>query len=247
LLKSRALLAMVTLACGLTASTARAQTCPAPADAPLVASIDAQQRLDYLAHAFDEEVRTTDLWSWTLGSAYTIGAVAQASQIPFYANEPGTRTDLYVGSVAFGVGALSNYLLPLQLTLPLRDDRRHWKDGDRCAVLARAEATLVTVQKRQAFATGPSTHIVNIVANVGIMLILGLGYNRWETGVISAVVGGALGEGNAFTQPSNLRDVLARYRSGQLDAPTAPTSKLAWGVVPTVSATSGGASFALSW
>jgi len=244
----RVLLGVLTAAVSLTMfeGHAHADMCPAPNDAPGVASIDAQQRLDYLARAFDEEVRTTDIWSWTLGSAFTVGAVAQASLIPAYPFHA-SNVDLSVGSVSMGVAALTLWVLPLQITLPLRDARKHWNDGGQCEALARAERTLASVQKDQARATGVVPHVVNILANTGIMLILGLGYDHWKVGIVSGFVGTGIGEGNALTQPSNLGEVLARYRSGQLDALTPPVPKVAWGVVPTVNQQMAGASFALSW
>jgi hypothetical protein len=105
----------------------------------------------------------------------------------------------------------------------------------------------VSVQKTEAFQTGITPHIVNLLANTGVALILTLkaGYGHYKTGPITAINGFALGEGNAFTQPSNLRDVLARYRSGQLDRPLPP--KVSWGIAPTVSPSMTGASFAMSW
>jgi hypothetical protein len=241
-------LGIVTIASCLWASPARADdVCPAPDDAPLVASLSAQQRLDYLARAFDNEIDATDTWSWVLGSAYTVLAVSQASAIPFFPNDRDTRIDLTVGAVAVGVGAASLFGLPLQLTLPLRGARRHWGDPDRCAVLARAERTLVSVQKDQARATGITPHIVNVLANTGVALILIVGYGHYKTGPITAMNGFALGEGNAFSQPSNLREVLARYRSGQLDGPAKPVSKVGWAFVPTVTPQMTGATFAMSW
>ncbi len=244
----RAFLGIVTVAscCCLTSSQARADVCPAPADAPLVASIDAQERLDYLARAFDEEVYDTNLWSWTLGSAYTVGAVTQAAMIPVFPGHS-TNVDLSVGAVSMGAGALLLWGLPLQITLPLRASRRHWNEGDRCAALARAEQTLRSVQKDQAQATGITPHIISIAANIGIALILGVGYDHWKTGLISGIIGIGLGEGNALTQPSNLGDVLARYRSGQLDRTAVAPPKLAWGIAPSVGPQMGGATFALSW
>jgi hypothetical protein len=237
---------LTTLAC-LGVHSARADECPAPSDAPLVASIPAQQRLDYLARAFDEEVRATDTWSWTLGSVYTLLAAGQATAIHFFPNDRDTRIDLGVGAVSVGIGAASLYLLPLQLTVPLRSARSHWTDADRCAVLARAEATLVSVQKSQALATGIAPHIVNVLASGAIAAILIAGYGHYKTGPITAINGFALGEGNAFTQPSGLKEVLARYRSGQLDGPAKKASTVGWGIVPAVGPQMTGASFAMTW
>jgi hypothetical protein len=236
----------ITIATALTTTSAKAELCPAPADAPAVANIEAQQRLDYLARAFDDEVRATDTWSWTLGSLFTGIAVAQAGAVAAFPNDRDTRIDLTVSSVGLAVSAGALYLLPLRLTLPLRGARSHWNDPDRCEVLARAEQTLVSVQKNQAFATGIAPHIINILANTGVALILTWGYGHYKVGPISGITGAAIGEGNAFSQPSNLKGVLARYRSGQLDG-TAPASTVGWGIAPMVGQSMAGASFGVTF
>jgi hypothetical protein len=236
----------ITIATGLTPTSASAEECPAPADAPAVASIDAQQRLDYLRRALDDELQATDTWSWTLGTLFGGIAVAQAGAIAAFPNDRDTRIDLSVGSVGLAVDALSLYVLPLQLTVPLRSMQHHWNDPNRCEVIARAERTLVSVQKDQAFATGITPHIVNILANAGIAIGLTAGFGHYKTGPITGLIGAGIGEGNAFTQPSNLKGVLAHYRAGELDGATPPTT-VGWGVAPVVGPQMTGASFALTW
>jgi hypothetical protein len=235
--------AALVLASSLSAADAVAEVCPAPEDAQAVAQIDSAPRLQYLARAFDREVEDIDRWSWIWGSVYTAGTVAQGVALSL-THDPGTRTDLTVGAISAAVGAVSLYGLPLKLTLPLRAARRHWNDPDPCAVLARAERTLVSVEKDQAFANGPLAHIGNIAVNAGIALILGLGYGRWPSAAISAGVGVTIGEANAFTQPHHLRDVLARYRAGRLDASPATVS---WSIVPVIAKQGSGAALILSW
>jgi hypothetical protein len=229
----------------VTSSTARAETCPAPPDAPAVAAIDAQRRLDYLKTALDDELKYTDLWSWTLGTAIGVFAVSQAAAIPAFQNDRDTRIDLIVGSIGMGVNALALYLLPLQLTVPLRDMQHHWNDADRCEVIARAERTLVSVQKDEARATGVTPHIINIVANVAIAVGLTAGFGQYKNGPISGMIGTAIGEGNALTQPSNLTGVLARYKAGM--GSEAPKSTVGWRVTPLVGPQAAGASFVVSW
>ena len=139
---------------------------------------------------------------------------------------------------------MSLYGLPLKLTLPLRASRRHWDDPDRCAVLARAERTLVGVEDNQRVANGILAHAGNLLVNAGIALILGLGYGRWTSAAISAGVGVAVGEANAFTQPHHLRDVLVRYRTGQLSPIHA---SVAWSVVGVLTHDMHGFALTASW
>jgi hypothetical protein len=220
--------------------------CPAPDDAPLVGAVDPQRRLDFLAKAFDEEVRETDTWSWTLGSVFTAGGVAQAAVLPIYKHDRATSIDLTVGAISFGIGAVSLWGLPLQITLPLRSARRHWGDADRCAVLANAERTLVSIEKEEARETGIIPHIANVVVNTAAILILGLGYGHGQQAAFSGGIGISLGEANAFSQPHNLRSVLLQYRSGELDQPP-PAPTVSWSVVPMTTPQTAGAGVALSW
>ena len=231
---------------GLASPSARADACPAPEGAPAVARIDSQARKEFLAHAFEREVEDIDAWSWTWGSVYSAGAITQGVALTQTVN-PGNRTDLTVGVISTAFGASSLTLLPLQLTVPLRSARRHINDPDTCASLARAERTLVSVEKDQALANGILAHIGNVAVNAGIALILGLGYDRWKSAAISGGVGVAIGEANAFTQPHHLREVLERYRSGHLDVPPLPESSIAWSIVPVATPQMSGAAIVGAW
>ena len=231
------------LGVSLGASPARADVCPTPEAGAAAGAIDSQERLDFLARAFDREVRDLDAWSWTWGSVYAAGAIAEGALLPI-THDRGSRVDLTVGLISTAFGALSLYVLPLKLTLPLRAARRRWHEPDPCAVLANAEATLVRVEKNQALANGALAHIGNVAVNAAIALILGLGYGRWTSAAISGGAGVAIGEANAFTQPHHLREVLERYRSGRLDRTSPP---LAWTVVPLAGPAMAGAALHRSW
>ena len=225
-LRSVLLVFALALGASLTAHNARAEVCLAPEGAPALAQVDVDERLDYLARAFDREIRDVDAWSWTWGSVYTAGTVALGVALS-QTHDHETRVDLTVGVISAGFGAVSLYALPLKLTVPLRIARAHWDAPDRCATLARAERTLVNVEKDQSLATGILAHLGNVAVNAAIALILGVGYGQWTSAALSGGIGVAIGEANVFTQPHHLREVLTRYRSGHLDAPEA---KVAWSV-----------------
>ena len=195
------------------------------------------------ARAFDREIYDVDAWSWTWGSVYTAGTIALGVALSL-AHDHGTRIDLTVGAISAGFGAVSLYVLPLKLTVPLRVSRAHWDASDRCAALARAERTLISVEKDQALATGVFAHLGNVAVNAAIVLILGLGYGQWTSAGVSGGIGVAIGEANVLTQPHHLRDVLARYRSGQLDAPEA---KVAWSVIPVLTHRMSGGALTVAW
>ena len=246
--RSPTVLCVVVALASSAASRAHAETCPGPADAPLLSSIDSEARLDFLAHAFDREVHDIDAWSWTWGSIYTAGAIAQGVALSV-TSDRGARTDLTVGVISTSVGAASLLGLPLKLTLPLRAARRDWGGPDRCALLANAERTLASVASDQALANGILAHVGNVAVNAGIALILGLGYGRWQSAAISGGAGVAIGEANAFSQPHHLRDVQARYRAGQLGGLTAEAAGqgTAWWIVPVISRQHAGVALVLAW
>jgi hypothetical protein len=242
----RGVFAATLLLAGLACRDARADVCPAPAGAPGVASIDSQERIDYLHRAFDREIGDIDRWSWAWGAVYGAGVVAQGvALVP--TTDHGKRIVLEVGAASTGVGFLSLTVLPLKITLPLRTARRHLNDPDPCAALARAEHILESANKDQLLGTGIVGHLGNILVNVGIGLILGLGYNQWTPAVESMVVGIGVGEANAFTQPHHLADVLARYRSGRLDGPDVPPLSVSWSIRPVATPQMTGAALTLAW
>jgi hypothetical protein len=195
---------------------------------PLLLGIDPEVRLRFLAGTFDREIRDVDIWSWTWGSVYAAAAVTQAAIVPAV-QDRGVRTDLTVGAISAGVGSVSLYGLPLQITLPLRSVRAQWEESDRCGLLSRAEEALATGVRHEALSNGVLPHIGNVLANAAIALILGLGYGRWKSAAISAGIGVAVGEANAFTQPHRLARALLTYRSGQLGVERAAA---AWTITP---------------
>jgi hypothetical protein len=239
----RPVLTAFALGVSLVAQNARAEDCPASEDGPAVAQGELDERLDFLARAFDREIRDVDAWSWTWGSVYTAGTVALGVAAALTHNRE-TRIDLSVGAISAGFGAVSLYVLPLKLTLPLRASRTHWDAPDRCATLARAERTLVSVEKDQALATGVLAHLGNVAVNAAIALILGVGYGQWSSAALSGGIGVTIGETNVFTQPHHLREVLARYRSGQFDR---PETKVAWSIAPVLAHQMSGATLTVSW
>jgi hypothetical protein len=233
---------------GLASTQARAAVCPAPEWAPAVATIDSEERIEYLTRAFDREVRAIDTWSWTWGGIYAAGTIGQGIALGL-TTDHATKIDLAVGTIAAGFGALSLTLLPLKLTLPLRSASAAAEEkrlgDDPCLALAGAERTLVRVAKDQAFSTGIVGHIGNVAVNLGIALILGFGYGHWVSAAVSGGIGLAIGETNAFTQPHHLAEVLEHYSSGGLD-PTPPKLS-SWSVVPVVSPSMSGATVVFAW
>jgi hypothetical protein len=233
---------------GLASTRAGAAVCPAPEWAPAVATVDPEARLEYLTGAFDREVRDIDAWSWTWGGIYTAAAITQGTALALISDHA-TKTDLAVGTIAAGFGALSLTLFPLKLTLPMRSAsgaaKQQRPGEDPCLALADGERTLLRVANNQALSTGIVGHIGNVAVNLGIALVLGLGHGHWVAAALSGGIGLAVGETNAFTQPHHLAEVIAQYRSGRLDP--APPKLSSWSVVPAVSPSMSGATVVFVW
>lgn len=203
-----------------------------------------EARLDYLARVFDREIHAIETWSYLWGSVPALAAVGQGVALTLTHDDYATRVDLSVGIVTSLIGVLSLGLLPLRLTLPMRNARWRWTEADRCAVLGHAEATLERVARDQSLATGGLTHLGNIALNTGVVLVLGLGYDRWTTAAISGGAGVVIGELTAFTQPHHLRGALEDYRAGRFYAPPA---KVSWSIEPMIEKDAWGAALRASW
>lgn len=165
---------------------------------------DVEARLEAIAAAVDEEVKGLSIWSYSWGSIYAAAAVTQG--VLGAVAKPGSadRIDFLFGGAAALVGSASLYLLPLRFTLPLKRLRSHWDEPDRCKLLAEAEETLAHVESEQKTARSWIAHAGNVLFNAALSLTLGLAWGHWKAGLISGVVGIAVGELNLFTQPSNL-------------------------------------------
>lgn len=173
-------------------------------EAPAGCREDVEERLEVLRGAFDDQIRGLEIWSYSWGSIYTAAAATQAIVTTQLKPDDPARTDLIVGAVSAGVGSLTFWVAPLRFTLPLKNVRKDWDNPDRCALLARAEAVRTKVASEQRLGKSWIAHAGNVLVNVGISLILGLGYNHWQAALISGLVGTAIGELNLFTQPAKL-------------------------------------------
>ena len=165
---------------------------------------DVEERLEVLRTTFDDQIKGLEIWSYSWGSIYTAAAITQTVVTFTLRPDDPARTDLIVGAVSAGVGSLTFWVAPLRFTLPLKKVRKGWDDPDRCGLLARAEATRAKVEAEQALGKSWIAHAGNVLVNVGLSLLLGLGYGHWQAALISGVVGTGIGELNLFTQPAKL-------------------------------------------
>ena len=218
---------------------ARAALCPAPEGAsPGLASIDVDTRLAFLQSGMRHAAQQSRIWAWSTVAALlaveTLQVLGAAS-----APDRGDRIDLWVGSGAllFSLGQMA--FVPPLVTLDQWTVDKHVEratpNNDRCALLAEAERFLVRDALSETRATGNVMHAVTLLFNIGVGLLLGVGFNRWGSAAFNTFFGAAVGELQIVTQPTESIDLLARYQSGNLKSEKEEKSALRWRLAPSLS------------
>jgi hypothetical protein len=191
-----------------------------------LADVDVELRLAYLDSEIDLEVERLHTWSFSWGSLYAAAGAVQLGAIGF-TTDPGLHTTLAVGTISAAVGALSLFILPQRIIGPLRHVRTRWAEPDRCRLLADTERVFAEAARNERLGTSWVGHAGTVLINLGLLLILGLGYHRWTDGAISAGIGLAVGELNLWTQPTHLKGALERYHRLGSSAPPGASLALA--------------------
>lgn len=169
------------------------------------------------AQLSDESTRAR---RWVVGWTITYGALTAVQAIPaFIVDDRGLRADLVVGAATSAIGLLGVAVLPPQVLASHTTLSRELGDGslaDACVAGLRADQLRAAAVDDEVFATGPVMHAANALVNIAAGLVLGLAYDRWTSGAITAASGIAIGEVQILTAPTRLRDVPA-------DADATPT------------------------
>jgi hypothetical protein len=163
----------------------------------------------------EEAART---WTTIFAIGYlglTVGQMAALTAT----QDPAERIDRGVAAVSSAIGVATIFILPLDV---LTDRARvealapRAAAGD-CAALEEAEDILESDAADEAFGSSWLIHVGSVLFNLGVGLVLGLGYGHWVTAAISTGVGILVGEVQTLTQPTDLIDALVRYRTGDFD------------------------------
>ena len=217
---------------------AHAAPCPTIAGgSEALAQHDAEARLTFIRARMRHDAWRARQWSFAFGTSYAVLTGASGVVVPLMKDRAAVP-DVLVGGgsaiVGFGLIAVA----PLKVIFDheaLEARIAASTGGDRCALLASAEAMLIADAKNERFGRSWLIHSGNVLVGVGAMLILGLGYDRWESGIINGVASVAVGEVMILTQPHGLVRDLKRYRLGDLTAPQRRKRKrIAWGGAPMV-------------
>lgn len=211
----RRLVVVVALAC---ASVAQAQNCERPPDASAqgVAAQSDEARLAYLSKLLHEESGRARAWMGFWGGTYGLLTIAQLSLMPVFTREE--QPDWYWGaaSTAFGLAFTLLSKPDVQDGGPIYAQKvSAAAPADTCALIAEGERMLELGAANEASSFQWFLHAGNVLFNVGLGLILGLGYGHWQAAVINTVVGTAIGEANILSSPAHLISGWKRYRTGE--------------------------------
>ena len=228
-----------TATCLLAAPALAAAPCPAIAggDARL-AAIDPEARLAFIRARLAHDARKARHWSLGFGTSYALLTAGSLVAAPLLRDRAGAP-DLYVnagaGIIGFGLIAVSplrvlDDQVALEATIAAADP-----NADRCQLLALAESYLMRDAKNEAFGRSWLIHSGNLLVGVGALLVLGLGYDRWGSGIGNGLGSIAVGELMIFTQPVGLVRDLRSYRAGDLRGPQPRRRRTAWLVTPNIS------------
>ena len=191
------------------------------------------QRLVFIQTHLHEDARRAKVWTGAWGAGYGALTLGQLAATPGFS--AGDQVDLFVGAVS-SAGALAALLVvPLDVmadSLTLDTLALAHPETVDCEVLAEAERLLVRSAESEALGRGWLMHGANVLYNVLTGLVLGLVFDRWTSGAVTAVAGILIGEAMILTQLSGAEDTLRRYRAGELSTLERP--RPAWGPQVTV-------------
>ncbi len=200
-----------------TSIAAQAQNCerPAGSSGQGVAGLSDEARLAFLSKLLSEESVRSHNWTLAWGAIYAGLGIGQLALMPLFTREE--QPDWYWGAAGTGVG-LAFTLLGRPEVLeagPLFAKKASTvSPDDRCALIAEGERMLGSGADAEESGFVWYLHVGNVLFNVGLSLVLGLGYNHWQGAIINFAVGTAIGEANILSAPSHLISGRKRYQKG---------------------------------
>lgn len=219
------------LAVLLSGSTlAFAQTCERPKDSSPsgVAAQSDEARLAFLSKLLLEESHRAYAWRLGWGATYSVLTIAQLGVMQLFTQEE--QPDWYWGALSTAVGVAFTLLDPPEVLEggPVYAQKaKVVPEVERCKLIAEGERMLEQGAAHEQDSVAWYIHAGNILFNVGLGLVLGLGYQRWTSGLINMGVGSAIGEATMFTSPTHLIGGWKQYRHGE------SPPKVTFHVIPT--------------
>jgi hypothetical protein len=197
--------------------TAHAETCPVPDGyASSLASVDAEARIAFLRSGMRRAAHQSRIWAWSSAAVFTAAFNLQILAA-VGAPDRGNRIDMAVGAAgtAFSLAQMA-IAVPLVTLDQWSLDKLARKSSDRCAVLAQGERWLLRDARSERWGTGLGMHLSTMLFSIGIGVVLGIGFDRWDSAALNVLLGAALGELQILTEPTDSIKLLDRYRAGNL-------------------------------
>jgi hypothetical protein len=194
-------------------------------------------RLLWVQRQLNWEATKARAWTWTFASAYAGLIIGNGLHLILDHRTYNNKAD---NSIAVGGSAFGAVIIAYMPPAVLRDQHKlakvvsGWNDSHACATLAEAEKILLRDAKGEAFGKGPLSQMGNLGFNFAFGIFIGTVLHRWPTAFIVGPVAAAAGEVQLLSLPTNINDVLAQYRQGDL-TDRKHVKKLAWTVAPQVS------------
>jgi len=187
------------------------------ASSPVAADAGCPARVEFLRRTLHREASHAQTWSRVWMGGLAAATVGQLVAVPFVDDDD--RVDFYVGSASSLVGVAALLAAPLRVVEDSSRFERLAAHGDEpCLIAARGERMLERSASDEQAGVSALKHVGNVAFNLGIGLILGLGFGHWESAAINVGAGVVIGETLLLTQPTGLTEALARYRAGDFAA-----------------------------
>jgi hypothetical protein len=210
----------------------------------VAAAASCEERVAFLSREMAAARRPARVWSWSWAIGYTVVGGAQLAAAPLLDDE-GRQKDFYVGGARTLLAVMPFLIMPLKI---MREEPAHRERaaaaGDPCAVADAGERGLERAARSERRGKSLLKHTMVVVVNLAAGLVLGLGFDRWGSGALTAGSGILIGEIMIWTQPTRSVDAWRRYQAGQLAAASEGPS---WAIAPTIHPGGAGISFALAF
>jgi hypothetical protein len=221
---------MLALATSGASFTARAE---GPPQAEPYSDQEVKRRIQFIEERLDAGTAAADRWWYSWFVIYTGLTVGQAT-IAIAATDPGLRIDNVVGALSSSLGVVPLGLMSFEPRFAA-DRLRAVRDGtpkQRRMKLVRAEALLRSAADNERGGRSWLSHLIGNNFALAVGVILGVGYDRPLSGVISFAGGLVVTEAQILSQPTQ---AIEDWRQYERHGPTTSNDDSAssrWVVVP---------------
>ena len=198
--------------------------CPSQTGAsPALLRQSVDERARFLRRTLDEQRTRTLWWNWGFATGgYALGAGQLALGLTTDQDGgPGERNRkafFLVNATRSTLATTWHVLQPLRISAKSLRPLPTAGEPPSCSWLVAAETDLALTARYQTEQHSPLKHVVVGVAALASGLTLGLGFDEWQLGALSAGMALVIGETQFWLQPMGATRALEQYRAGTLSA-----------------------------